>query len=165
MKTRHRLFAAVLLLAVIVEGIFCVRCIRSHRHADIDAWSGDLTALAVEYAEMAKGYGVEKEACHMEPYKYGELLELLEKTVTEDNASRSERTARLESGHRLALQYQGRLWLFQCCEGNVVSLTFEYVETGAYYGCENGSLYLNSPELWSYIVDTVDAEATPKQTQ
>ena len=162
MRKRDRILVLVLLLAVIAEGAFCIRCLRQHRHADIDAWSSDLTALAVEYAEMAKGYGVEKEACHIEPYEYDALLEMLERTVTEDNSSRSERAARLESGHRLALQYQGRLWLFQCCEENVVSLTFEYVETTAYYGCENGSLYLNSPELWSYIVDTVDANATPK---
>ena len=162
MKKRYVLLIVVLLAAVIAEGIFCIRCIREHQHAAIDEWSSDLTALAVEYAEMAKGYGVEKEACQIEPYEYDELLEVLERTVTEDNSSRSERAARLESGHRLALQYQGRLWLFQCCEGNVVSLTFEYVETGAYYGCENGSLYLSSPELWNYIVDTVDAGATPK---
>lgn len=162
MKKGYRFLVLLLLIAVVAEGIFCIYCIRSHRHADIDAWSGDLTALAVEYVEAAKGYGVEKEACQMEPYEYGALLELLEKTVTEDNASRSERAARLESGYRLAFQYQGRLWLFQCCEDGWVSLTFEYVETGAYYGCENGSLYLDSPELWNYIVDTVDAKASPK---
>lgn len=156
MKKRHKTLVLVLLLAVIAEGVFCIRCMREHRHADIDEWSGDLTALAVEYAEAAKGYGVEKVAYSIPAYEYDALLEVL-KTVTEENGSRSERTARLESGHRLALQYRGRLWLFQCCEDGWVSLTFEYVETGAYYGCENGSLYIHSPELYSYIIDTVDA--------
>ena len=66
MKKRYVLLIVVLLAAVIAEGIFCIRCIREHQHAAIDEWSSDLTALAVEYAEMAKGYGGESVpvVCH-----------------------------------------------------------------------------------------------------
>jgi len=165
MKKRYSLLILILLLVVIAEGVFCIRCIREHRHAEIDEWSGDLTTLAVEYAEAARGYGREKVACHIPAYEYDGLLEVLEAEVTEDNCSRTERTKWLEDGCRLALQYNGRLWLFKCCEDERVSLTFEYVETGAYYGCENGTLYIHSPELWNYIVDTVNTKGVPVESK
>lgn len=161
MKKRYILLILVLLAAVIAEGVFCIRCVRTHRHADIDEWSGDLTALAVEYVEVAKEHGVEKVAYNVPAYEYSALLEILE-TVTEDNSSRSERTARLESGYRLSFHYNGRLWLFQCCEDGLVSLTFADVETAAYYGCKGKGLYIDNPDLWNYIVDTVDAKGAPK---
>lgn len=150
----------VLAIIAIVEGIFCIHCVRTHRHADIDEWSQSLSVLAVGYAQVAKGYGTEKVAYNIPAYEYNELIEVL-KTVTEDNCSRTEHVNELESDHRLGLQYKGRLWLFKCREEGWVSLTFADVETGAYYGCKGDLLYIDSPELWNYIVDTVDAKAIP----
>lgn len=165
MKRRYKLLILLLLAVAIAEGVFCIRCLREHRHADIDEWSSDLTALAVEYVEAAKGYGIEKVACQIPAYEYAALLEILETEVTEDKVSRTETARRPDDGCRLALQYNGRLWLFKCCEDERVSLTFEYVETGAYYGCENGTMYIHSPDLWNYIVDAVETKGVPVESK
>jgi len=164
MKKRYILLILVLLVAVIAEGIFCIRCIREHRHAEIDEWSQSLSTLSVGYAQAAKGYGTEKIAYNIPAYEYDALIEVL-KTVTEDNCSRTEHLNELESEHRLGLQYNGRLWLFKCREEGWVSLTFADVETGAYYGCKGSLLYIDSPELWNYIVDTVDAKGLPVDSE
>ena len=161
MKKRYIQLIIVLLATVIAESVFCIRCVQDHRHANIDEWSGDLTILAVEHAQAARGYGNEKVAYNIPAWEYGELLELLEKTVTEENASRAEHLARVEGDYRLALQYNGRLWVFQCCEDGWVNLGFEDVITAAYYGCKDKPLHIDSSELWNYIVDTVDAKGIP----
>jgi len=152
-RKRMLILVVLFVLLLIAVGI----CLKN-RHAKIDEWSSRLVLEKVEMASVSKGYGVEAVSYVLSKEDYTRLLLLLQ-AIKEDVSSRKETSRRLEAGYRLAFFYEGKLWLFKCCENEVVSLMFEDAETGVYYGCEGDLLYIKSPELWRYIVNTVDEQA------
>lgn len=158
MKNRFRRIFLLVFLTVLVAGL--AAAFRLNAHADIDEWSSRLIPENITLAEFSKGYGVEQCNYTLPKEFYGELVEIL-RNVTEKNSSRAETERRLEEGYRLAFFYEEKLWLFKCCENQIVSLTFADKETGAYYGCEGKLLYINSPELWNYIRNSVDQYGKP----
>lgn len=152
---KTKLLLAVILLPLCIGGILF-----SHgsRHAKIDEWSGALTADKVAWAEVAADYGIHKQSYDLAPEEYAALVELL-RTVTEENSARKSPASGERIDYRLSLHADGKLWLFHCRNDGLVALTFNDPETGAYFGCEGKLLYIDSPALWEYIVDTVDSKA------
>lgn len=154
MKKRTILLSVLLVVAIAVS----LSVFWASRYTKIDDWSGALTAEHVEWAEISRGYGLEKISYTVPAEEYAGLVTVL-KTVTEQNSTRKIPDNSERNEHNLAFYYEGKLWLFQCRENGCVSLTFEDAETGAQYGCEGKLLYINSPELWNYIMDTVNTNA------
>lgn len=153
MKQSVRKIIPILFLVFLAA--FAVISLLSKRHAPIDQWSSQLVSEKITWVELSKGYGVEQFSYTISEHDYDELIEIL-KTITEKNSSRREKERRLEDGYRLAFFYEDKLWLFKCCEDQIVSLMFEDKETGTYYGCEGKLLYIDSPALWNYIKNTID---------
>jgi len=130
------------------------------RHAGIDEWSSGLTEGSIDIAEVSSGYGIDKRSHVIPKEEYRALVALL-RTVTEPNSSRKAPKDLERIDCRLALiTTDGKLWLFHCYENDLLGLMFHDPETGAYFGCEGTLLYIHSPELWSYIVNTVKEKAT-----
>lgn len=155
MTRKNRWLALLLLLLLFAAGIFLIL---QDQHARIDEWSASLNGNKIEIAEVASDYGIRKRSYVIPPEEYGALVALL-RTVTEANSSRKYPEGSSRIDYRLALHYDGKLWLFHCYEGGILGLTFQDRETGAYYGREGTLLYIESPELWTYIVNTVDNNA------
>lgn len=151
----HKIFTLACFIFVVCLTIALLCC---NRYSAIDQWSSQLVPEKITLAELSKEYGVEKLSYTVQKQSYNELIEILN-TITERNCSRKEKAQSLEDGYRLAIFYEGKLWLFKCCENQIVSLTFADHETGAYYGCEGKQLYINNPVLWNYIKNTIDEKA------
>lgn len=151
-RTGRIILLAVILIAAVTGALLFWY---SHRYTPIDRWSGNLVPEKISWAQVSREYGIAKDSYVLAEEEYAELLSML-RTVTEAVSSRKEKAKRLEAGYRLEFFYEGTLWLFKCCENGIVSLTFDSAETGAIYGCEGSLLYINSPDLWTYVVNTVD---------
>ena len=147
----------VTILAMIVI-IIVVVFLQKNSHAEINEWSSSLTTEKVEWAQVAVGFGVEKRSHDLSTDEYGELISLLE-TVTEATSSRKAPNNLVKNDYYLAFRYDQKLWLFQCYGNEIISLTFEDADTSAYYGCKDSLLYIDSPALWEYIVNTVNSKA------
>ena len=124
----------------------------------IEEWSGNLSAGLVEWAEVSVGYGDEQLSYTVPAGEYEELITRLE-TVRDDVTSLKRPKGIQKNDYDLALMYDQKLWLFQCYDGGIISLALE-AEVAEYYDCGNALLYIDSPALWEYIVDTVDRNAT-----
>ena len=129
-----------------------------NKHAHIDEWSASLEEGRIDTAEVASDYGIAKRSYEIPPEEYRALVALL-RTVVETNSSRKPPKDAERIDYRLALHYGGKLWLFHCYENDLLGLMFHDQETGAYYGCEGSLLYIKSPALWEYIVNTVNEKA------
>lgn len=155
MKKWIALGSLVIVLAAILTALFA-RNVQNGQRAEIDEWSSSLTADRVEWAEAAKGYGIEKCRYEIPEAEYGELVSVL-KTVTEAAKPQNEETG-WPNDYYLTVQQEQKLWSFQCLDNGCISVVFDSAETAAYYGYEDSALLINSPELWKYIVDTVDGK-------
>ena len=153
MRKQKPFFIVVGIVLLIITAV----CLKN-RHAKIDEWSSSLVIEKIDLAEASREYGIDTLNYTLSQEDYRELIPVLY-TVKENRSSRKEISRHLEEGYRLAFFYEGKLWLFKCCENEVVSLMFEDAETGAYYGCEGKLLYIKSPELWHYIINTVNEKA------
>lgn len=156
MKQKLRRWILPILILLLAAGGILVY--NQTRYEQIDHWSGSLVLENIDLAEIASGYGVERISYTLTQEDYTVLLPLLQ-TITEDISSRKQTAKGLEDGSRLVFYYEDTLWLFKCCEGEVVSLTFQDAETGGKYGCEGSLLYFKSPALWHYIRNTVTQKA------
>ena len=157
MPSKHktiRFTAAVLAMLLI---IVVVILFRMNGYTKIDEWSSNLTAESIEWAQVAVGFGIEKRSYDLTPNEYDELLSSL-KTVTDATSSREAPDNCTKNNYYLALRCDQKLWLFQCYDSGVTSLTFEDRDTSAYYGCEDSLLYIDSPILWNYILNTVNSK-------
>ena len=155
MKHKKQILVGILVV------IFCTvgaAAFLTNRHEKIDAWSSVVTVEDIALAEVASGYGVDQRSYDITPEEYPELTAVL-RTVTEKNSTRKKTTDSERLDYRLALYTHGKLWLFHCLEDKTVSLMFNDRETGAYFGCQGKLLYIDSPELWEYIVTLVDDNA------
>ena len=155
MKKKH--FAISVLIVLVIAAVMLFKA--NGKHAKIDEWSSNLAAEQIELAAVSVGYGVDQLGYTIPVSEYKELITLLG-TVTEDTCSRKRPTDIEKTDYNLALRYDGKLWLFQCYDNGIISLTFEDKSTAVYYGCEKSLLYIDCPELWKYITNTVDSKAT-----
>ncbi len=156
---RHKKILAVSVVIVIVVAVV-VLLNSNDKNVKIDEWSSNLSTGQIEWAEVSKGYGVNQVSYTIPVSEYDELIALLE-TVTEEVSSRKiPKDITDKNDYRLSFMYDQKMWLFQCYDNGMISLTYEDKETAQYYGCaENSLLYIDSPELWEYIMDTVDSKA------
>lgn len=155
MKKLKWIIPVVAALLLIAAGLY----FRANRYTPIDEWSGSLSEEKIEWAQLAYGYGEERLSYDIPSGEYDLLLDLL-KTVSEEHSVRKAPEGTKRTEYRLALRYDGKLWLFSCKTNGLVCLTFEDAETGAIYGCEGKSLYIDSPDLSFYIRNTVDEKAS-----
>lgn len=146
--------AGLLVLLLCLSGVFLL----TPSHAPIDQWSSSLTEGAIEIAEVASDYGIAARRYAIPQEEYRTLVALL-RSVTEANSSRKPPKDLERIDCRLALHCNGKLWLFHCYENELLGLMFHDAETGAYYGCEGKLLYIDSPLLWEYIVNTAAQKA------
>ena len=154
---KKKYFAISVLIVLVIAAVMLFKA--NDKHAKIDEWSSNLAAEQIEWAAVSVGYGVDQLGYTIPVSEYKELITLLG-TVTEDICSRKRPTDIEKTDYDLALRYDGKLWLFQCYDNGIISLTFEDESTAAYYGCEKSLLYIDCPELWKYITNTVDSKAT-----
>lgn len=157
MNNRRWRLIAVALIACLITAVGFV-WYQTSRHARIDEWSSSLTANKIDWAEASSGYGIEKKSHSFTDEERVTLAELLQ-DVTEENCTRKTHENSERIDYRLALSYEGKLWLFHCMSNGMVRIVFEDPETAAYYGCEDSKLYADTPELCSYILETVDLKA------
>ena len=124
----------------------------------IEGWSGNLSAEQMEWAVVSKGYGDEQISYDLPAGEYEELITQLE-TVTGEVTSLKRPKDIHKNDYDLVLMYDQKLWLFQCYDSGIISLALE-AEVAEAYDCGNSLLYIDSPALWEYIIDTVDSKAT-----
>ena len=156
---RHKKILAVCVVIVIVVAV--VMLLNSNdNNVKIDEWSSHLSTGQIEWAEVSKEYGVNQVSYTIPASEYAELIAVLE-TVTEDVSSRKiPKDITDKNDYRLSFMYDQEMWLFQCYDNGMISLTYEDEEKAQYYGCaKNSLLYIDSSELWEYIMDTVDSKA------
>lgn len=152
---KKRIVLMLSAIAVILTVLF-VRNAQNAQRAKIDEWSSSLAADQLEWAEAAKGNGSEKCSYEIPQAEYSELVSVL-KTVAEDAKPRKAETG-CPNDYYLTIQQEQKLWSFQCLDNGCISVVFDSAETAAYYGYEDAALLIDSPELWKYIVDTVDSK-------
>ena len=155
-KTALLTAIAVVILAAVAVG--CTFTGAKDQPASFAEWTGSLTAETIQWADAAKGYGIEKISYSIPENEYAELTDLLQ-SITDEHCFRRKPEAD-DNGYRLALYRADKLWLFKCLEDGTIGLMFNDAETGAYYGSEGDLLILESPALWNYIVNTVDEKGT-----
>ena len=156
---RHKKILAVCVVIVIVVAV--VMLLNSNdKNVKIDEWSSHLSTGQIDWAEVSKEYGVNQVSYTIPTSEYVELIAVLE-TVTEDVSSRKiPKDITDKNDYRLSFMYDQEMWLFQCYDNGMISLTYEDEEKAQYYGCaKNSLLYIDSSELWEYIMDTVDSKA------
>lgn len=156
---RHKIILAVSAVIVIVVAVV-VLLNSNDKNIKIGEWSSNLAAGQIEWAEVSKDYGVNQVSYTIPASEYAELIAVLE-TVTEDVSSRKiPKDITDKNDYRLSFMYDQEMWLFQCYDNGMISLTYEDEAKAQYYGCaEDSLLYIDSPELWEYITDTVDSKA------
>lgn len=155
MKKLKRIIPALAAVLVIAAGLY----FRANRYTPIDEWSSNLSEEKIDWAEAACGYGEEKISYDIPSEEYDLMINVL-KTISEENSTREVPVGTGRTEYRLTLHYDGKLWLFNCKSNALVGLTFEDAETGAVYGCEGKTLYINSSDLGLWIQNTVDEKAS-----
>lgn len=155
MSQRKRILWMAMILLLCLGGLLLFL---GSRHGKIEEWSGALTVGKIAWAEASQGYGVDKVSYSVSPLEYPQLVQVLQ-SVTEEASRRKAPKNDDRIDYRLALHTDGKLWLFHCRDSGMVDLMFSDPATGDYFGCEGKLLYIDSPELWSYIVNTVDEKA------
>lgn len=157
MDKRRLLLIGLALLACLAV-VICVVVWQSNDHARIDEWSSVLTADGFQWAEASSGYAGEKVSYSLKEEDFEVLAELLH-DVTEKNCTRKYPKDSERIDYRLSFEYEGKLWLFHCLSNGMIDINFEDLETAAYYGCDDSQLYVYSPNLYNYILDTINNKA------
>lgn len=150
---------AVLLIAAIA--IACTFTGAKDRYHSFTEWTEGLTVEDIQWAETSKEYGIEK-IYYTVPTEEMDQLRAILCSITEEACSREQPEGSNDEGYRLVLYRADKLWLFKCLSDGTVGLMFNDSETGTYFGCEGSLLVIKSPELWNYIVDTVDQKGVSK---
>ncbi len=154
----YTLIAVLLIAAVAIACTFTGAKDRPHSFTE---WTESLTVEEIQWAQASKEYGVEK-IYYTVPAEEMDKLRAILCSITDDACSRKKPEGDNEDGYRLALYRADKLWLFKCLSDGTIGLMFNDAETGAYFGCEGSLLIIESPELWNYIVDTVDEKGVSK---
>ena len=152
---------AVLLVATIAVG--CTFTGAKEKPHSFTEWTESLTAEDIQLAEVSKAYGVEKTSYVLTVSDYQNLCSIIN-GITEDDCSVVKPKGSNEDGYRMALYREDKLWLFKCLSDGTIGLMFNDAETGAYFGCEGSLLIIDCPDLWSFIVDTVDKKGAVSVT-
>lgn len=152
----YTLVAVLLVAAIAVGCTFTGAKERPHSFAE---WTESLTAEDIQLAEVAKEYGTERIAYTINEEEYDELCAILT-AITANDCFLSKPEGNNEDGYRLVLYRADKLWLFKCLSDGTIGLMFNDAETGAYFGCEGSLLIIDCPDLWSFIVRTVDDKGT-----
>lgn len=156
----YTLVAVILIAAVAVGCTFTGAKEKNHSFTE---WTESLTAEDIQLAEVSKAYGVEKTSYVLTVSEYQSLCSMLN-GITEDDCSVVKPKGSNEDGYRMALYRADKLWLFKCLSDGTIGLMFNDAETGAYFGCEGSLLIIDCPDLWSFIVDTVDKKGAASVT-
>ena len=162
-KPKMALYTVIAVVVIAAVAVGCTFTGAKDQPASFEEWTSSLTGEAIEWAETAKGYGVEEISYTVPGSEFDDLSALLA-TITDENCSRKKPEAANEAGYRLALYRDDKLWLFKCLADGTIGLMFNDAETGAYYGSEGKLLIIEHPELWNYIVDTVDEKGIADTT-
>lgn len=162
-KPKMALYTVIAVVVIAAVAVGCTFTGAKDQPASFEEWASSLTGEAIEWAETAKGYGVEEISYTVPESEFDDLSALLA-TITDENCSRKKPEAANEAGYRLALYRDDKLWLFKCLADGTIGLMFNDAETGAYYGSEGKLLIIEHPELWNYIVDTVDEKGIADTT-
>ena len=157
-KPNMALYTVIAVAVIAAVAVGCTFTGAEDQPASFGEWTGTLTAEAIQWAETAKGYGIEK-VSHTVPESERDALSTLLTAITDEHCFRRKPEAE-DNGYRLALYRDDKLWLFKCLADGTIGLMFHDGETGAYYGSEGDLLIIESPDLWNYIVETVDEKGT-----
>ena len=162
-KPKMALYTVIAVVVIAAVAVGCTFTGAKDQPASFEEWTSSLTGEAIEWAETAKGYGVEEISYTVPESEFDDLSALLG-NITDENCSRKNPEADDEDGYRLALYRDDKLWLFKCLADGTIGLMFNDPETGAYYGSEGKLLIIEHPELWNYIVNTVDEKGIADTT-
>lgn len=162
-KPKMALYTAIAVIVIAAVAVGCTFTGAKDQPASFEEWTSSLTGEAIEWAETAKGYGIEEISYTIPESEFDNLSTLLG-TITDENCFHKKPEADDENGYRLALYRDDKLWLFKCLADGSIGLMFNDPETGAYYGSEGSLLIIEYPELWNYIVDTVDQKGISDTT-
>jgi len=161
-KPKMALYTAISVAVIAAVAVGCTFTGAKDQPTSFEEWSSSLTSDKIEWAETAKGYGIEEISYTVPESEFGALSELLG-GITDENCFRRKPEAD-DNDYRLALYRDDKLWLFKCLEDGTIGLMFNDPETGAYYGSEGALLIIEYPELWEYITSTVDEKGIPDTT-
>ncbi|MBQ2697095.1 MAG: M56 family metallopeptidase, partial [Clostridia bacterium] len=156
-KTALGTFLLVTALAAVAVGCTFTGAEEGH---DFSEWTATLTAEEIQWAELSRGYGVDVLSYTVPEAEYEALCTLLG-GITDDQCHRRNPAGDDIDGTRLALYRRDKLWLFKCLDDGTVGLMFHDPETGAYFGSEGKLLILESPELYQFIMETVEEKGQP----
>ena len=147
-------FVAVVIIAAVA--MICTFTGAKDKPASFEEWTSSVTEENIQWAEMAKEYGMEEISYTISGTEFRELAQLLG-TITDGDCSRKNSISANEEGYRLALYRDDKLWLFKCLDDGNLILQFNDIETASHYGCDGKCLIIESPELWEYIKGSVDS--------
>jgi hypothetical protein len=139
-------------------GVLFAFFLQNNKQAKFFQWSSNLVVEKMEFAEVNKRDDTGIWSYEISTDEYNELVSLL-KTVEKDTKKRKVEDASYND-YYLAFQYEQKTWILNCMTDGSMRVVFDTLETAEYYGYDKKSLFIDSPELWEYILNTVDSKAS-----
>ena len=146
--------SAVIAIAVIIAAVFAMN--PETEPVSFTEWTSSLVPDKIEYAEVSRFFGENKLTYAITHEEYTDLSDIFSK-IADENCFINKSAGENKDGYRLELHRDEKLWIFKAMDDGTVSLIFNDEVTGAYYGCRDTFLTIESNELWNYIVKTADS--------
>lgn len=123
-------------------------------------WAAQLDVTDFKYLHVANGYGASDKLYYYLSEEEGEqLCELIQSIPEEDCYRRSQSEDEYES-YRMFFQYKENDILLKCLEDKTI--LFSGNSEFSDFAPKGKALIIDSPELWNYIVDTVEEKGHPE---
>lgn len=147
-----------------VFGIFAVVCVivficfltNPKDSTGFEEWTKSITPEDIYEVRIEKIYNQEITEYDISEDEYEKICTILN-TITDDSCTSGE-VVEVQEGYELFLSREEKLWRFRCLEDGTIGLLFEDIETATNYGYREQFLVIDCPQLWNYIIKTVDGD-------
>lgn len=154
-KPKMAVFTIVILVLLVQLILGVIFTGAKPEYASFSEWADELVVDKMEWVQVSKGVGPEKLSYSLSEEEVEQFCRLLESIPEEKCYRRGEFVAEYEE-YRIMFMYAGKDMGFKCLEDGTVQL-LPHTELPEFTP-EGKVLVIDSPELWNYIVDTVDTE-------
>ena len=146
-----KLSALVVSLVVLLAG-----CADSETEAaSFEQWMSEIDPQQVRWIEAGSSCGDDHCSYVFSQEELEDAIDQLQ-LVTDLQCSHGQLTD--QTGYRLTVVYEDQIFQFHCLEDGTVALGFNDADTAAAFGCTGQQLIINNPDLWNFIVQTVECK-------